>query len=64
MRSTLGFSLGTSAKDASDRFIYDETSGALFFDAGGLDGTAQSQFATLSTGLAMTSNDIFVNISF
>lgn len=54
------FRLGTRAGDSSDRCIYNRTTGALLFDADGTGASAQVQFAQLSTGLAMTSNDIFV----
>ncbi len=55
------FKLGSAAGDASDRFVYDKFgSGALYFDADGIGSTRQVQFATLSTGLAMTSADILV----
>ena len=54
------FQLGSAALDASDRFIYNQTTGGLFFDADGNGGAAQIQIATLSTGLALTHNDIFV----
>ena len=54
------FRIGASAADAGDRFIYNSTSGALFFDRDGIGRTAQVQFATLSTGLAMTNADVFV----
>lgn len=53
------FVLG-SAADRNDYFIYNKASGALFFDADGTSAIAQVQFAQLSTGLAMTNNDIFV----
>ncbi|MBD1835975.1 calcium-binding protein [Cyanobacteria bacterium FACHB-472] len=54
------FRIGASAGDAGDRFIYNSTTGGLFFDKDGIGGTAQVQFATLSTGLAMTNADIVV----
>jgi Ca2+-binding RTX toxin-like protein len=54
------FRIGASAADASDRFIYNSSTGGLFFDADGTGGTAQVQLATLSAGLAMTNADIFV----
>ena len=54
------FILGSAARDASDRFIYNQNTGALFFDADGTGATEQVQFATLSTDLAMTNADIFV----
>lgn len=54
------FILGSAAADANDRFIYNQTTGALFFDADGTGATRQVQLASLSTGLAMTYGDIFV----
>ncbi len=54
------FVIGASAQHTSDRFIYNQQTGAMFFDKDGLGGTNQTQFATLSTGLALTNNDIFV----
>lgn len=41
------YKAGSQATDASDRIIYDNTSGALHYDADGLGGAAQIQFATL-----------------
>jgi Ca2+-binding RTX toxin-like protein len=54
------FRIGSAAGDASDRVIYNKANGALLFDADGTGASAQVQFAQLSTGLAMTNNDIFV----
>ncbi|MCU0532325.1 MAG: hypothetical protein MUD14_00235 [Hydrococcus sp. Prado102] len=56
------FRLGTAALDANDRFIYNRTSGGLFFDADG-SGTAFARVAivTLTPGVALTSADIFVS---
>ena len=53
------FMMGSSATTASQRFIYNSLSGALFFDLDGIGSVAQVQIATLSTGLAMTNNDIY-----
>jgi len=58
--TTEQFVLGTAAVDPSDRFIYNQNTGALFFDSDGTGATGQVQFASLSTGLAMTYADIFV----
>jgi hypothetical protein len=54
------FVIGAAAADASDRIVYNKTTGALFYDGDGQGGAAQVQFATLDTGLALASNDIFV----
>jgi M6 family metalloprotease-like protein len=54
------FVIGSAAKDQSDRFIYNQSTGELFFDVDGKGGTGQVQLAKLSTGLAMTNNDIQV----
>lgn len=55
------FAIGSAAADASDRFIYNSATGALFFDVDGSGGAAQVQIASLSRGLSLTNNDIFVN---
>lgn len=54
------FRLGAAADDSSDRFIYNKSTGGLFFDIDGKGGIGQVQFATLSTNLALTNNDISV----
>lgn len=54
------FSLGSGAKDESDRFIYDASTGKLFFDADGVGSAKQVQLATLSKGLSLTQSDISV----
>nr|WP_277881923.1 calcium-binding protein [Leptolyngbya sp. FACHB-541] len=54
------FRIGSSAQDSSDRFIYNKSTGALYFDSDGIGGLAQIQFAKLSTGLAMTHRNIYV----
>lgn len=58
--SAAQFTIGTAAADSRDRFIYNNDTGALFFDADGTGTTAQVQIATLSTGLAMTNANIYV----
>jgi Ca2+-binding RTX toxin-like protein len=58
--SSSQFLIGTSATTANQRFIYNNTTGALFFDPDGLGGAAQIQLAILSTGLSLTKADIFV----
>jgi Ca2+-binding RTX toxin-like protein len=54
------FVIGANATSTSQRFIYNNTTGGLFFDVDGTGVTAKTQIATFSTGLAMTNNDIFV----
>jgi Ca2+-binding RTX toxin-like protein len=54
------FVIGAAAADANDRIIYNDTSGALSFDADGTGATAQVQFALLGTGLALTNNDFVI----
>ena len=54
------FILGSSATSASQRFIYNSTNGALSFDADGNGLGTAKQIATLSIGLALTCEDIFV----
>ena len=54
------FHIGTAALDLADRFIYDTTSGGLFFDVDGSGIQAQQQFATLSLSPALSASDIEV----
>ncbi|MBE9106016.1 trypsin-like serine protease [Nostoc cf. edaphicum LEGE 07299] len=54
------FFIGSVAEDSSDRFIYDNNTGGLFFDADGTGLSAQIQVAQLAIGLVMTNTNIFV----
>jgi Ca2+-binding RTX toxin-like protein len=54
------FVLGTVAVDASDRLIYNQSTGALFFDADGTGSAAQVQIATLTTKPIIGFGDILV----
>ncbi len=54
------FIIGSGASDTSDRFIYNSSTGGLFFDADGIGASSQVQFAKLSTGLNLISSDIVV----
>jgi predicted extracellular nuclease len=54
------FRLGSSAVTASDRFIYDKTTGQLFFDEDGIGSTAQVQIGFLSNQATLTSSNITV----
>jgi hypothetical protein len=58
--SAAQFTIGTGATNANTRFIYNSTTGGLFFDADGTGSIQQVQIATLSSDLAMTHADIFV----
>lgn len=55
------FHLGSAAADSSDRFIYNQSNGALFFDRDGTGSQAQVQFATLIGRPNLTFNDFSVN---
>ena len=54
------FTIGSAATTVSDRFIYNNTTGALFFDPDGTGVLEQIQFAQLSGGVGLTNNDIWV----
>jgi Ca2+-binding RTX toxin-like protein len=54
------FVLGTAAADTSDRFIYNQSTGALFFDIDGTGATAKIQIATLTTKPVISFEDIVV----
>ncbi|MEH2460682.1 beta strand repeat-containing protein [Nostoc sp.] len=55
------FTIGASATTSNQRFIYDSTTGGLYFDS---DGSAaaftQVKFAQLSAGLSLTNNNFVV----
>ncbi len=54
------FVIGAAAADTNDRIIYDSIQGALLYDADGTGAGAAIRFATISTGLAMTSADFVI----
>lgn len=54
------FVIGSSATDLNHRFIYNNQTGAMFFDADGNGAQAQVQFATLSQDLPLSGNEINV----
>jgi Ca2+-binding RTX toxin-like protein len=54
------FRVGAAAADASDRIVYNDDTGALFFDKDGAGGAAQVRFATLDADLALTNAEFFV----
>lgn len=50
----------TSAKDATDRIIYNTTSGDLYYDKDGLGGAAAIKFANIFNKVALTNADFIV----
>jgi Ca2+-binding RTX toxin-like protein len=55
------FTIGTSATTSNQRFIYDDSTGGLYFDQdGSAAGSTQVKFAQLSTGLSLTNNNFVV----
>ncbi|MEH2010705.1 calcium-binding protein, partial [Nostoc sp.] len=55
------FTIGTSATTSKERFIYNDITGALFFDQdGSASGFTQVKFAQLSAGLSLTQNNFVV----
>ncbi|BAQ63251.1 Calx-beta domain-containing protein [Geminocystis sp. NIES-3709] len=54
------FRVGSSATVSTDRFIYNSSNGAFFFDSDGNGATGAIQIATFSTGLGMTNQDIVI----
>ncbi|MGC2413942.1 MAG: hypothetical protein WA459_14740 [Stellaceae bacterium] len=51
------FHTGSAAADADDRIIYNPTTGALIYDSNGNLAGGATQFATLSTSLALTNTN-------
>ncbi|MDX2276294.1 MAG: M10 family metallopeptidase C-terminal domain-containing protein [Hyphomonadaceae bacterium] len=54
------FYRGANAHDASDRLLYQASTGALFYDRDGTGGAAKIQIAVLDAGLALTAADFLV----
>ena len=54
------YKTGAAATDASDRIIYDNATGAVFYDPDGNGVTTQTQFATLGVGLAIGNSNFQV----
>ncbi len=54
------FTTGTAATNAVQRFVYDNASGALFFDIDGNGSAAQVQIALLSSRPTLSSNSFLV----
>jgi len=54
------FAIGHTAADTDQRVIYNDMTGALFYDSDGAGGADQFPFASLSPHLALSSNDFFI----
>ncbi|MBG1265067.1 putative Ig domain-containing protein [Nostoc sp. WHI] len=54
------FVLGTADQDESDRFIYNQSSGTIFFDVDGTGSTTAVQIATLLTKPTINSTNIMI----
>jgi Ca2+-binding RTX toxin-like protein len=54
------FVIGAEAENAVHRIIYNDETGAVYYDSDGTGGAAQIQFAELSPGLALENFDFFV----
>lgn len=54
------FKIGLGNVDASDRIIYDDVNGMVYYDADGSDAVAAIAFAQLTPGLALTNADFIL----
>jgi serralysin len=54
------FHLGTAAADVSDRIIYNQAGGRLYYDADGHGGASQVLFARIDPGTVLTNADFAV----
>lgn len=54
------FYIGTAAHDTTDRIIYDDQNGKLYYDSNGTGTGGLVQFAILSAGLALHSTDFLI----
>ena len=54
------FHIGAGAADLNDFIIYDDATGALYYDSNGSAAGQQVQFAHLDPGLTLTHTDFFV----
>ena len=58
--SKFEFHKGSSAHDFDDHIIYNKGSGALYYDADGVGGASQVQFAQFDAGTKLKASDFFV----
>jgi Ca2+-binding RTX toxin-like protein len=57
---TSGFWTGEAAHDRSDRIIYNDQTGALYYDPDGTGARAAVQFAALTAGLKLNHKDFLI----
>jgi Ca2+-binding RTX toxin-like protein len=55
--SSAAFRLGTAAADSSDRIVYDQATGKIYYDADGAGGAAAVLFAEVTAGTTLTNAD-------
>lgn len=58
--SSAAFYIGAAAHDATDRIIYNSSTGAVFYDPDGTGAAPAVQFAVLGTGIGVTASDFYV----
>ena len=59
--SSSQFVVGSAASTETELFIYDDTSGALYFDQDGNDAVfSQVEIVGLATGLSLSANDFAI----
>jgi Ca2+-binding RTX toxin-like protein len=54
------FVIGTFARDADDRIVYNKACGDLLFDADGAGGTAAVKFASVERGTRLSADDFII----
>ncbi len=54
------FTIGATAADATDRIIYNQANGSLYYDPDGSGSAQQVLFARIPAGLAVTNADFLV----
>ena len=50
----------TAAQDGSDRIVYNDVTGAVYYDRDGVGGAAAVKFAIIDPGLSLSNTDFFV----
>ncbi|MDP2833343.1 MAG: S8 family serine peptidase [Pseudomonadota bacterium] len=58
--SSAFFRVGTGAQDADDRIVYNQGTGALYYDADGVGSLAAIQFAVLNSSPSLMYSDIHI----